>query len=173
MQAIPIQANAIHCAPRGGGQTVNCAKNSRINKSRINKSHEYVLVILHNSVKWVSCQSYIVNSEIIVCICYCDSLKTIQNVSLIISLLRRSGGYTVLPLSVRHSVRHTFFSAITYRSLLIFCIKLHIGMLYCGMPFEIHPTSTSCLPRKKDWVKIPKNGTFTIFYVEHLLFIRF
>ena len=34
-----------------------------------------------------------------------------------------------------------------YHRLLIFCTKLYIGMMYRGMHFQIHRTSTSCLPR--------------------------
>jgi len=56
----------------------------------------------------------------------------------------RGGGYTVLPLSVRPSVRpryfsshNPFFSAIIDGRNLIFGHKLHIGtcMLYCGKRF--------------------------------------
>ena len=43
----------------------------------------------------------------------------------------------------------TFFSATINRTLLIFCIRLHIGMMYLWMHFEIHPTSSSCLQREK------------------------
>ena len=104
--------------------------------------------------------------------------------TIIIPLLRRRGPPGILfflclsiRLSVVPSVHNTFvfvafFSAIINCSLLIFCIKIHIGKLYCGMNFEIHLTSTSCLPRKKR-SKVPKIGTLTIFYVKRLFFIRF
>ena len=46
----------------------------------------------------------------------------------------------------------TYFSATIYHRLLIFCMKLYIGMMYCGMHFQIHRTSTFCLPRTFSYI---------------------
>ena len=69
--------------------------------------------------------------------------------------LHRKGGFTVLPLSVRPSVRPSFlqskiffiafFSATIDGRNLIFGHKLHIGMPYCGKCFWIRQIPTSRL----------------------------
>ena len=91
--------------------------------------------------------------------------------------LKKGGWYTVLPLSVHPSICQsvrpmsifvTFFSGTTLQGFLKLDFRVYKSQLYCGLHFQIHYSTTSCLPKYFGGVSPGSSSSQFFLFSQHL-----